>query len=504
VGGDPKTVVPESLSDAEPLLVDLRPGGDGMELGFLKLVAGILKISLGELRDREAEAARARSRTRLAITSTLAVLLVGAIAGLVGTYFYHRKSDNIAAVAIDASADMADETYVMTLEGNMDVAANEQVILSSLRRLDDLEKNGALPRELQRRRAWTYWRLATNYQTAKKWSDQEKYAALAASATQGSTDYDDRTLHALSSLSLAGAAEGRGDRSRASALFAQSLRESESLLADFPKEHQARLLLAETLSGVARHHFAARDLEQTIANYTKACKLYSEVSSEHADSITDARLSAECHQKLGEHLYHAERMPDALTALERSADAARRRPRIDNSQRALLRAALAYLVPAYDSIGDSDKALLAATESVAVYRGLAKDANAVEADQQLSEAANLLADRIKEDEQSAPTNLLLAVDECSKAITYLRGRSPDDIALVRSDFEIQSLGGGLVADMGKNSAAKARFLSAKSSLQILLDANPEDEGLRSSGEMLDHFIETVKATPEGTQPDFGG
>jgi eukaryotic-like serine/threonine-protein kinase len=70
---------------AEPLAADLRDGGDGRRLGFLKLVAGMLGVGLDELVQRETMRRQRRlayiaaaSLAGMAVTSTLAVTAIQA------------------------------------------------------------------------------------------------------------------------------------------------------------------------------------------------------------------------------------------------------------------------------------------------------------------------------------------------------------------------------------------------------------------------------------------
>lgn len=83
VDGDPAAALPPALSEyegSEPLATDLRKEGDGWTNGPLKVIAGILGLSFGELKDREVARARTRARWRGAIAAVFAMLAV--IAGI--------------------------------------------------------------------------------------------------------------------------------------------------------------------------------------------------------------------------------------------------------------------------------------------------------------------------------------------------------------------------------------------------------------------------------------
>jgi MTH538 TIR-like domain (DUF1863) len=79
LSGDPNLSFPSALTrgGVEPLAADLRPEGDGQQLGFLKIVAGIAGVSLDALIQRDAQR---RIRRVTAITvGALAAMLVMAV-----------------------------------------------------------------------------------------------------------------------------------------------------------------------------------------------------------------------------------------------------------------------------------------------------------------------------------------------------------------------------------------------------------------------------------------
>lgn len=80
IEGEPAEALPPVLvsqTDA-PLAADLRHSGDGWTNGALKLVAGLLGLPFGELKDRELARARARTRLTATIAAGFALLFLGA------------------------------------------------------------------------------------------------------------------------------------------------------------------------------------------------------------------------------------------------------------------------------------------------------------------------------------------------------------------------------------------------------------------------------------------
>jgi tetratricopeptide (TPR) repeat protein len=85
VDGEPEEVFHLALKAvglAAPLAADLRRKGDGFADGALKLIAGVLGLSFGELKDREVARARAQARLNAGIAAAFFLLLVGALGAL--------------------------------------------------------------------------------------------------------------------------------------------------------------------------------------------------------------------------------------------------------------------------------------------------------------------------------------------------------------------------------------------------------------------------------------
>jgi tetratricopeptide (TPR) repeat protein len=83
--GEPRACMPAALRQTgpggdiiEPLAADFRRGGDGLQLGVLKLVAGIVGIGLDELIQRESRRQWQRV-TAITVSAAIAVLLMGAL-----------------------------------------------------------------------------------------------------------------------------------------------------------------------------------------------------------------------------------------------------------------------------------------------------------------------------------------------------------------------------------------------------------------------------------------
>lgn len=78
LSGEPLASFPSALTanGLEPLAADLRPEGDGPQLGFLKIVAGIAGVPLDSLIQRDAQR-RLRRVTAITVGALAAVLIMG-------------------------------------------------------------------------------------------------------------------------------------------------------------------------------------------------------------------------------------------------------------------------------------------------------------------------------------------------------------------------------------------------------------------------------------------
>jgi len=83
LSGEPAVSFPPALTadGNEPLAADLRPEGDGAQLGFLKIVAGIVGVPLDTLIQRDAQR-RIRRVTAITASAVTAMLIMGIMTAL--------------------------------------------------------------------------------------------------------------------------------------------------------------------------------------------------------------------------------------------------------------------------------------------------------------------------------------------------------------------------------------------------------------------------------------
>lgn len=134
---------PAALVDDEPLGADIRPGGDGKQDAKLKLIAGVLDIGFGELKDREQ-----RRRTRFTSIAVAASLLIAGImtALAIKSVIAEREAEQSRIVATEALADA--ELVAEFLSGMLKELNPEAMGNSIVENLQTQAGDIALPEDL--------------------------------------------------------------------------------------------------------------------------------------------------------------------------------------------------------------------------------------------------------------------------------------------------------------------------------------------------------------------
>ncbi len=195
--GEPREVLPPRLRAREPLTADFRADGDGAELGFLKLVAALLNLNLGALRDHQAAGERARDRTGGALAAGLAILAVAGAGMSVNAMRERDQSAAMARAAIDLGADLAAQAD--------DPAPSEE-------RFEQLFAQGVHSPAFVRQRAQLLVRFAELYQRRGDDALSRARALAAITAFETLPEDERRSLDFARALSLASQAEAEAGR----------------------------------------------------------------------------------------------------------------------------------------------------------------------------------------------------------------------------------------------------------------------------------------------------
>lgn len=177
--GEPEAVFPPALQAQPPLAADFRPQGDGQDIGFLKLVAGILDVDLGELRDREAAAQRRRARLRSALVTLFALLAIAASTSAYLAIQQRDRAEKMAMEAIDIGAGVMDKTGDLSRTYQVPTEAVEEMLSFAEERFERLFEAGAQNPELERRRAQLLLSFASIAKRTGDVAAQRRYAESA-------------------------------------------------------------------------------------------------------------------------------------------------------------------------------------------------------------------------------------------------------------------------------------------------------------------------------------
>jgi tetratricopeptide (TPR) repeat protein len=130
VDGDASTWLPPALVDDEPLGADARPQADGKQDAKLKIIAGLLGIPFGDLKDREQ-----RRRARLFATAAAAsIVLAGVMTALaISAVLAEREAERNRALAAQALEDSeAVAAFLSTMLAEVDPEAMGKTIVADI------------------------------------------------------------------------------------------------------------------------------------------------------------------------------------------------------------------------------------------------------------------------------------------------------------------------------------------------------------------------------------
>lgn len=130
VDGDDGTYFPPALAADEPLGVDVRPNADGKQNAKLKIIAGMLGISFGVLKDREQ-----RRRARFFATAAAAsIVIAGVMTALaISAVLAGREAERSRALATQSLEDAeAVAAFLSTMLANIDPESMGRTIVDDI------------------------------------------------------------------------------------------------------------------------------------------------------------------------------------------------------------------------------------------------------------------------------------------------------------------------------------------------------------------------------------
>jgi hypothetical protein len=258
--GEPRDVLPPILRVGEPLAADFRRSADGDDLGLLKLIAAMLDVDVGELRDRLAGAERGRTRARTLLAGAAAATALAALgaAGFAVTQNLRAQSESRAA--LDVAIGMLERADAVA-QPDSSSAAVKALLDFADERLNALF-DSARDRGLDRRRLAVRLRLAEAYGRIGDVEKQGAHAEAALAMLDRMDDDRDAAAARVRALAVLGEAVAQqGDERRAGELLHESVEAARGLLRLDQQNLEARMLLADALQRQGGAQMAAGGAE---------------------------------------------------------------------------------------------------------------------------------------------------------------------------------------------------------------------------------------------------
>lgn len=231
----------------EPIAADARDVGDGRDLAALKVIAGLLGVSLDEVRKREAIAQRRRYRIMAATAAAMGVLALTAT-GL-GLLAEKRRAE--AQENFETALSVTDELgfkLVQTLrdEHKLPIAYVQEVTNAAGTAYERLEETVGDSNDMRMRKVNLLMERANNYEMAGEQPAQEIAAGEALALMKQVAESDPSQPSYLVSLAIAHDKMGAALAKRGETVAARvAFRDSLAVLARLPEqpawaEHRTR------------------------------------------------------------------------------------------------------------------------------------------------------------------------------------------------------------------------------------------------------------------------
>jgi tetratricopeptide (TPR) repeat protein len=276
--GEPHEVFPPSLRESEPLAADFRKMGDGEEIGFLKLVAGLLGADLGELRDRQAAAERARTRNRAILAGVFGVLAITSSVLAIIAVQQRERAEAMTLEAIDIGAGVVTQADNLSTRFGVPTSALEELLGFASERFDRLFAHNVQSPELARQQAGMRAQFAELYLRTGNTERARDEAVAALEAFDHLPESHARTLPYVRALLAAGQAEfAQGRANEAMGYMTRAIESARALPADAPGESERARALGGGLQRLGELHMRAGRAADARPLFTEAAQIFSDL-----------------------------------------------------------------------------------------------------------------------------------------------------------------------------------------------------------------------------------
>ncbi len=308
LAGEPHEAFPESLRENEPLAADFRTQGDGQEIGFLKLVAGLLKVDLGELRDLQAKMERTQARMRTLLVILFALLAIAAIGAATFAYRQNLRAQAMTVEAIEIGAGIVAKTEQMSQRFGVPSSAVEEMLRFAEERFERLFAKGVSSTELSRQHMALLVDFSRHYGRTGDVGQQRENAIRALDTLNRLPPPEQRTIDFVEVHAMLGDAEwALGNTAAAIAQQTRAIEAARRMLKDIPEGQLARNRLAASLDRLGKIHMATGRPDAALPLFAEAVTLLRYVLEKqpeddlaHANLITGISSRGSAEALLGE------------------------------------------------------------------------------------------------------------------------------------------------------------------------------------------------------------
>lgn len=367
--GDPREALPPRLRGRDPIVADLRPGGDGRELGLLRLAAALLRVDVGVLRDRQAAEERGRLRWgAIAMAGLAGVTITSAVATFM-VWQERERAETMAREAIDVTSIAIAQADEFAHEAGADILGPAEA------RLADMYDNGVDSPELRLQRAQLLVQFAELYNRRGDVDTARERANAAIALYNQLPPHHRQTLQYVSALALVSQGEVAEGRTPEAINFAERAVEAARVaLVENPEGRRGNAALAEALLRLGELYVRDGRPQEALAPFQEAIPA---LESIRAQSPGDDGAAANLYgalDKLARAQEASARLSEAQETFERVTALARERlaanPR-SGPARAALGDALERQARLMVRQDNARAARAPLQESLAIARGLA-------------------------------------------------------------------------------------------------------------------------------------
>jgi tetratricopeptide (TPR) repeat protein len=260
-------------------------------LGLLKLVAGVLGVDLGELRDRQAAAERARTRNRAILAGLFAILSVFASVSAAVAVQQRDRAEDMAREAIDIGAGVVSKTDELSRRYGVPTSALADMLDFAKQRFDRLFEKGVKSAELERQRAGLLVQFAELYGRVGDSARQRQAAQAALEMFERFPPAQLRTLDYVRALAAASQAElAQGREAEALDYAKRAVTAARALRADIPDGRLGRIWLAGALQRLGEIHMRGGRSREALPLFAEAAPLLEQVQAQtpnDTDAVTN-------------------------------------------------------------------------------------------------------------------------------------------------------------------------------------------------------------------------